>query len=144
MKITVYSGIAAVVLCAALGGAQTKQGTTDTSKGTTDTSNKGKQGPPSTASGASKTYNGCLESNGGAGYKLSNARSGKAAGSATVKPTPVVYELVLGDGTKVDLATMANEHVEIVGTIAPVVVNDKSGKPRVVTVQEIHVVPGGC
>jgi hypothetical protein len=61
---------------------------------------------------------GCLQGNATSGYTLSNAHNGKAVSATAPKPTPVVHELGTADGMKIDLAT--------------------------VTVEEIHIVPGGC
>jgi hypothetical protein len=122
--------ISAAVTCAIALAAQTRQ--------TNQTSVKA---PPSSAV---KTFNGCLQRNAAGGYTLSNAHNDKAARDTAPRPTPAVYEVVTADGLKVDLAAMANQHVEIVGMVALVKVTDKTGKPRVVTVEEIKIVPGGC
>jgi hypothetical protein len=142
MKPTITVTLSAVLLCVVMTRAQNTQ--PNSQPGAQQPSQTQSQQKTQTSTGAVKVFNGCLTGNAANGYTLSNARSGKAMGTAAVKPTPVVYELVTPDGLKVDLATMANQHVEVVGAIAPVKVADKSGKPKVVTVEEIKIVPGGC
>jgi hypothetical protein len=104
------------------------------------------QTPTSAQAGAKQTnqtnqakqthYTGCVGGNANSGYTLSTA--GKTATAA-----PIVYSLVAADGTKIDLVAMPGQKVEVTGALVPVKAGDK-GKPRVVEVTEVKVVPGGC
>jgi hypothetical protein len=89
-----------------------------------------------------QTYTGCVEGNAKDGYTLkllstTPAKDPKAASQ------PTYYALALPDGSKIELATMANQRVDVVGVLAPAKAKDKSGK-RMLTIKEIAIVPGGC
>jgi hypothetical protein len=87
-------------------------------------------------------YSGCLQSNGKDGYTVT-LLSAKPAKDPKVAAQPTRYTLELPDGSKVDLATMANQRVDVIGVLAPVKAGDTPGR-RTLRIQEIAVVPGGC
>ncbi len=88
------------------------------------------------------TYTGCVEGNAKDGYAL-KLLSTKPAKDAQAAHKPTYYALALPDGSKIELATMANQRVDVVGVLAPVKAKDKSGKPML-TIKKIAIVPGGC
>ena len=75
------------------------------------------------------TYKGILKGSATTGWTLSPIRGGAtstAGATATAGGADAVtYSVVTADGSKVDLASMANQSVEIAGVLAP----EAAGKP---------------
>jgi hypothetical protein len=90
-----------------------------------------------------QSYTGCVHGNAKDGYTIT-LLSTKPAKDPKVASKPAYYALELPDGSKIDLATMANQRVDVVGVLAPVKVNPRTGKPQTLAVKEIQIVPGGC
>jgi hypothetical protein len=90
-----------------------------------------------------QTYTGCIEGNVKEGFAL-KLLSVKPAKDPKVASQPTFFSLAVPDGPKIDLATMANQRVDIIGVLTPVKTNDKSGKRQTLTIREIAIVPGGC
>ena len=67
------------------------------------------------------TYKGILKGSAASGWTLSPVRSASstAGATATSGADAVTYSIVTADGSKVDLASMADKCVEVAGVLAP-------------------------
>jgi hypothetical protein len=90
-----------------------------------------------------QSYAGCVQADAKGGYAVT-VLSSKPAKDPTVAAQPTRYTLELPDGSKIDLATMQNQRVDVIGVLQPVKPGDKSGTPRTLKIQKIVIVPGGC
>jgi hypothetical protein len=101
---------------AAQPGGQTQPGgpTTKSSSPTSDQRN-------AMAKGQTQTYKGYLRGSEAGGWTIQPMRgtAGTAGATATAGATPVTYSVMVPEGTKVNLTTMADKCVEIVGMLAP-------------------------
>ena len=99
------------------------------------------------------TYKGVLKGSATTGWTLSPIRGGSsstAGATATAGGADAVtYSIVAADGTKVDLASMANQCVEVAGVLAPEagrpaagVEDPKAAAPRTFTVATIKTAEG--
>src|SRR4030088_3328948 len=88
-----------------------------------------------------RSYMGCVQGNTKDGYTLT-LLSAKPSKDPKVASKPSSYSLEFPDGTKIDLVTLANQRVDVVGVLAPVQADQRSGKPRALTVKEIKIIPG--
>jgi hypothetical protein len=93
---------------------------------------------PAASAQKSQTVSGCIGGNATDGFTLLSTKPAKDPKAAN-KPT--YYSLVLPDGKAIDLVTMQNQRVEVIGV--PEVTKDKLGRQRL-TIREIKIVPGGC
>jgi hypothetical protein len=72
------------------------------------------------AKGQSQTYKGILKGSESTGWTIQPITPrGTAGATATAGGAPVTYSIVVPEGTRVNLTTMADKCVEIVGTLAP-------------------------
>ncbi len=73
------------------------------------------------------TYKGVLKGSATTGWTLSPIRGGASntAGATATAGGADTYTIVAADGTKVDLASMANQCVEVAGVLAP----EAAGRP---------------
>jgi hypothetical protein len=90
------------------------------------------------ASQKTQTVTGCVGGNSKEGFTLLSTKPAKDPKAAN-KPT--LYSLILPDGKAIDLVTMQNQRVEVIGV--PEVTKDKLGRQHL-TIKEIKIVPGGC
>lgn len=166
MKASSTRTFAAVVLSAAIASAQTP-------------APKGGQTPSGgdTASGAQTRYRGYLRGSAATGFTISPITDRRASATATAPggaaagasvgtsgtAEAVTYNVVAGPSAKTDLARMADQCVEIVGTLVPETVTRGAGANtsskmtaaaaaghaaaqmnRTLTVTRIRAVQGGC
>jgi hypothetical protein len=78
------------------------------------------------------------------GWTLSPIRSASstAGATATSGADAVTYSIVAADGAKVDLASMANQCVEVAGVLAPAAADAKADTNRKFTVNTIKTAEG--
>jgi hypothetical protein len=88
-------------------------------------------------------YTGCVRGNAKDGYTVT-LLSTKPSKDPNVASKPTSYSLEFPNGTKIDLVTLANQRVDVVGVLALVKANEAPGKPQTLTVKEIKIIPGGC
>ena len=116
MKAILTGTVAAFVLGAAIASSQTPPAGGQTQQGQP----MRQQGTPAKG----QTYRGYLRGSPATGYTIQpmESRAG-ATGTAGATPTPeaqrTTYTVVAGEGARVNLASMADQCVEVIGVVAP-------------------------
>jgi hypothetical protein len=95
---------------------------------------------PRAAAPRTTTYKGILKGSATSGWTLSPVRSASGTAGATATAggaDAVTYSIVTADGSKVDLAAMADKCVEVGGVLAPAAGGDAKAANRTFTVATI-------
>ncbi len=95
---------------------------------------------PRAAAPRTTTYKGILKGSATTGWTLSPVRSASGTAGATATAggaDAVTYSIVAADGSKVDLASMADKCVEVGGVLAPAAGGDAKAANRTFTVATI-------
>jgi hypothetical protein len=137
----IFSGtVAAFVLGAAIASSQTPPAAqAPTPAPAQPAAGQAQPAEPRAAAPRTTTYKGILKGSATTGWTLSPVRSaaGTAGATATAGADAVTYSLVAADGSKVDLASMADKCVEIGGVLAPPAGGDAKPANRTFTVATI-------
>jgi hypothetical protein len=130
MKSIITGTLAAFVLGAAIASSQTPpagQAPAGAQPSADQTQPRGQAPTPATpqrSTSATQTYRGFLRGSEASGWTISPMASragatGTAGATATAGATPTTYSVMTSQGSKVDLAPLADQCVEIVGALAP-------------------------
>jgi hypothetical protein len=122
MKHIVSGTVAAFVLGAAIASSQTPPAAqAPTPAPAQPAAGQAQPAEPRAAAPRTTTYKGILKGSAASGFTLSPVRSSSstAGATATSGADAVTYTIVTADGSKVDLASMADKCVEVAGVLAP-------------------------
>lgn len=171
MKSILTGTFSALVLGAAIASSQTPPASQAPSQPAGGQTQPGAQGQPTeqrstTAKG--QTYRGVLRGSDASGWTIAviDARSGATgtAGATATSGADTTYTVVAADGTKVNLTSMADQCVEVVGVVAPAgagarsssdaaggaespaagAAGTRAGANRTLTITTVKAVEGGC
>ncbi len=172
MKSILTGTFAAFVLGAAIASSQTPPAGQAPSQPTGGQTQPGAQGQTpeqrrTTAKG--QTYRGYLRGSADSGWTIEpidgrSGATGTAGATATSGASPTTYTVVAAEGAKVNLTSMADQCVEVVGIVAPAAAGARSssdaaggaespaagaagaraGANRTLTITTLKAVEGGC